>query len=58
MSHKTIEELAIEERRKYQREWCAKNRDKVAAKNRRYWEKKAAALIAEQSNANNDDSKN
>lgn len=34
-------EAAREARRAYKREWNKKNRDKVAAAQRRYWEKKA-----------------
>lgn len=56
---KAIEELAKEEQRKYQRQWRAKNRDKVASINRRYWEKKAAELAASkqagESNGNKND---
>ena len=32
---------AIEARRAYQREWRAKNRDKIRAAEERYWAKKA-----------------
>lgn len=34
-------------RREYEKQWRAANPDKVRAKNRRYWEKKAAAKVAE-----------
>lgn len=34
-------EQAKEARRKYKREWAAKNRDKVKAYTERYWQKKA-----------------
>lgn len=37
-----IAERAKELRRQYQREWNARNRDKIKAKNERYWAKKAA----------------
>ena len=40
MSDKEIQELVKEERRRYAREWRAKNPEKVQAANRRYWEKK------------------
>ncbi len=40
-----IEKKAKELQAKYHREWRAKNKDKVAAINERYWLKKAAALI-------------
>lgn len=48
MSEKEIQELVREERRRYAREWRAKNKDKVAENNRRYWERKALAKKAEQ----------
>ena len=35
-------ERAKELRRAYQREWNKRNRDKVRARNQRYWAKKAA----------------
>lgn len=40
MSEKEIQELVREERRRYAREWRAKNREKVRASNQRYWEKR------------------
>lgn len=40
---------AVEARRAYQREWRAKNRDKIRASEDRFWLKKAA----EQAQANN-----
>lgn len=54
MDDKTITEIAREAQRKYQREWRAKNKDKVAAINRRYWEKKAAAIIEQQKGQNDE----
>lgn len=36
-----LDAAAIQARREYQRQWRAKNPDKVRANNRRYWEKKA-----------------
>lgn len=36
-----MDELAREERRKYQREWRRKNKDKVRAINQRYWVNRA-----------------
>lgn len=36
-----MDEKAREEKRRYEREWRSKNRDKVAAIQARYWEKKA-----------------
>ena len=41
-------EAAREARRAYKREWNRKNRDKVAAAQRRYWEKKAQAAAQDQ----------
>lgn len=35
---------ATEARRIYQREWRARNKDKVRASNERFWQKKAAEL--------------
>lgn len=34
-----LSESAKQARREYKREWRAKNKDKVAESNRRYWEK-------------------
>lgn len=39
-----MNEKAREAQRAYMREWRRKNRDKVAANNRRYWERKAQKL--------------
>ena len=36
-----------EYKRQYMREWRAKNKDKVAANNRRYWERRAAKAKGE-----------
>lgn len=41
-----MNEQAKEARRAYKREWNRKNRDKVAAAQARYWERKAAAAAA------------
>ena len=35
-----LSEAAKQARRDYRRAWRAKNKDKVAAANKRYWEKK------------------
>lgn len=40
MSEREIQELVREERRRYAREWRAKNPEKVKAANARYWEKR------------------
>lgn len=49
---KKISEDAKSVRNAYARAWRAKNRDKVKAANQRYWEKRAAALAAEQKEDN------
>jgi len=41
-----MNEQAKKARREYQRQWRAKNRDKVREANRRYWERKAEELQA------------
>ena len=52
MSEKELREAAVKAQREYQREWRRKNKDKVAANNRRYWEKKALARKAAEQEAN------
>lgn len=52
MSEKELHEEAVKMRREYQREWRRKNKDKVSANNRRYWEKKALARRAAEQEAN------
>ena len=47
MTEKEIKEKARELKNAYQREWRAKNRDKVRQSNTRYWMKKAAAECLE-----------
>ena len=46
-----MDEMAKEERRRYQREWRQKNKDKVRAINQRYWanrvQKRLSAQIKE-----------
>lgn len=39
-----LSEEAKQARREYRREWRAKNKDKVAESNRRYWEKKSQMI--------------
>ena len=51
MSEKEIQELVRDEKRRYAREWRAKNKDKVSANNRRYWERKALARKAAEQEA-------
>ena len=41
-------EEAKEARRAYQRTWAAKNRDKVRAYNRKYWERRAQRQTAQE----------
>ena len=41
-------DLASAAKREYMREWRANNRDKVKAANERYWAKKGAALLQQQ----------
>lgn len=43
-----MDEKAREAQRAYMREWRRRNREKVAANNRRYWERRAQKM-AEQS---------
>lgn len=43
---RAMTEEAKEARRAYKREWNKRNKDKVAAAQRRYWEKRAAAQAA------------
>jgi len=45
---KTMSEAAREARNAYKRKWAKENPDKVKAANRRYWERKAQALTAEE----------
>jgi hypothetical protein len=41
-----LSEAAIEARRAYKRAWNARNKDKVKAAQRRFWEKKALEMEA------------
>ena len=41
----------IEAKRAYHKEWRAKNKDKIAASNKRYWERRAAKIAAERERA-------
>ena len=55
MDDKTeIQQLIRETRAEYYGAWRAKNKDKVAAINRRYWIKKAAARLAERQKERHD----
>ena len=51
MSQKATTAAAIEARRKYQKDWYAKNRDKFKVYQQRYWERKAASNAADTSGA-------
>lgn len=44
-----MDENAREERRRYQREWRAKNKDRVRAINQRYWANRVQKRLAAQS---------
>ena len=46
-NQKTLEELALEERRAYFREWRANNKDKVKKHNATYWKKRAKRRLEE-----------
>ncbi len=48
MDVEKLQERAVELRRAYQREWRRKNKDKVRANNRRYWERKAQKAAQEE----------
>jgi len=41
-----LEVLAKAERNRYQREWRAKNQERVRESNKRYWEKRAQRRLA------------
>lgn len=45
-----MDEKAREAQRAYMREWRRRNREKVAANNRRYWERKAQKLAEQAEN--------
>jgi hypothetical protein len=47
-------DAAVAARRAYQRQWRAKNPDKVKEYNRRLWERKAERLAAEKAAGNAD----
>lgn len=42
---RSLENLAREEQRRYQREWRRRNKDRVREINRRYWERRAKRRI-------------
>lgn len=49
-----FEKLAKAAANAYHREWRAKNPDKVREANRRYWLKKAEAILAQEKEVKND----
>ena len=48
LTDEQLEELALEARRKYHREWRRNNPDKVREYRRRHWRKKALEMLKEQ----------
>ena len=52
---KGLSEAARIARNKYMREWRTKNPDKVRATKERYWEKKAAQMNSEKTEAEESD---
>ena len=57
MTEQEINELITQERRAYQKEWRAKNKDKVRQYNRNFLLRRVAARLAEQQNKQNDEHK-
>jgi len=53
MDNVTLSNAAIEARRAYEREWRRNNPDKVKINQQKYWERKAAALQAQQESEEN-----
>lgn len=47
ITQEQLEELALEKRREYQRNWRAKNRDKVKMYNETYWKNQVKEEIRE-----------
>ena len=47
-----LSEQAKAARREYQRKWRAKNKDKIKAQNKRYWERQGKELSSESEAAN------
>lgn len=50
-----LEKIAREERNAYFREWRAKNKDKVKAINKRYWENRARSNAAKKAEVKSND---
>lgn len=57
MTDKEMDAMIASERRAYQKEWRAKNKDKVQQHNRNFYLKRAAAKLAEQQRESNDENK-
>ena len=51
MNSTRMTDAGREARNRYNREWYAANKEKRAAINKRYWEKRAAKLAAERGGA-------
>lgn len=47
ITQEQLEELALEKRREYQRNWRAKNKDKVKMYNETYWKNQVKEEIRE-----------
>lgn len=56
MTNQEMDELIAQERRAYQKEWRAKNKDKVRQYNRNFLMRRAAARLAEQQKVTDDES--
>ena len=54
MNEQTLDRMAAEERRAYQKEWKAKNKDKVREQNARYWRNRALKRMKEQQEQDSD----
>ena len=47
MDNKKLEEQIVQEKRKYFREWRAKNKERIQKSNEKYWQKRAEKRIKE-----------
>ena len=47
MKETRLDDLAVQERREYQRKWRAANKEKVRKHNADYWKNRAAKKLAE-----------
>lgn len=50
MNKPTIEELVLQERKAYFKDWRARNKDKVRKNNQNYWKKRAEKRLREDKN--------